>query len=310
MAASGNILEEFKQITRYDIRNYFEELASFLEKNQPRIISYYKGETTLIHTESFNKLNLLLKETGKILELIEYNQKLLNNYKWWLFVAQIEDSQNTLETINKAPKWLRSVASNVNFVTNPEVTLVLKQGETLEQLSRRKLSFDDWDNEWNDVAVRNNLREEDYTPEGGVFLKVSFRNTFSPEVTSIVDTLEGDNIYGKDILKKTTFEDNDLKVLQPIDTFYQAVEILINLKKEDNPEFPQQGYNEKLVVGSNVNFLNFPALIRQLTETFRTDDTITSITVLDFKRDQDAVFIEYQVEGRLGDIQKLSSTLT
>lgn len=310
MAAPGNILEEFKQITRYDIRNYFEELASFLEKNQPRIISYYKGETTLIHTESFNKLNRLLKETGKILELIEYNQKLLNNYKWWLFVAQIEDSQNTLETINKAPKWLRSVASNVNFVTNPEVTLVLKQGETLEQLSRRRLSFDDWDNEWNDVAVRNNLREEDYTPEGGVFLKVSFRNAFSPEVTSIVDTLEGDNIYGKDILKKTTFEDNDLKVLQPIDTFYQAVEILINLKKEDNPEFPQQGYNEKLVVGSNVNFLNFPALIRQLTETFRTDDTITSITVLDFKRDQDAVFIEYQVEGRLGDIQKLSSTLT
>lgn len=310
MAAPGNILEEFKQITRYDIRNYFEELASFLDNNQPRIISYYKGETTIIHTESFNKLKSLLKETGKILELIEYNQKLLNNYKWWLFVAQIEDSQNTLETIDKSPKWLRSVASNVNFVTNPEVTLVLKQGETLEQLSRRRLSFDDWDNEWSDVAVRNNLKEEDYTPEGGVFLKVSFKNTFSPEVTSIVDTLEGDNIYGRDILKKTTFEDNDLKILQPIDTFYQAVEILINLKKEDNPEFPQQGYNEKLVVGSNVNFLNFPALIRQLTETFRTDDTITSITVLDFKRDQDAVFIEYQVEGRLGDIQKLSSTLT
>lgn len=309
MAAPNTILEDFKKMTRYDIFKYFNDFINFIELNQPKIISYYKGESNNISTDSFNNLKLLTLETKNILELVEYNQRFFDNYKWWVFIEQIEDNLSVLETITNAPKWLKSIPNNINFTTDPEVELTLKQGETLERLSRKRLGFNDWDNDWTNVALRNNLTEEDYTPNGGVFLKVSFKNTFSPDVTVVVDTLEGNNIYGKDLTKKLVFEDNDITSLEPIQTFYQSVEILVNLKKEDNPEFPKQGYNEKLVVGSNVNFLNFPTLIRQLGETFRGDDTISSMTVLNFKREQDAVYIDYQVEGRLGDIQKLTTTL-
>ncbi len=310
MAAPDNILEEFERITRYDIRAYFIRFANFLENNHPKIISYYKGESNNIHTESFNVLSNLTREAKKILELASRSSKLFNNYKWWLFIEQIEDSLNVLETTAAAPKWLRSVENNVNFTTDPEVEITLQQSQTLEQLARKKLGFDNWDNDWDEIAKRNDLREEDYTPEGGVFLQVSFKNTFAPTVQTVVDTLKDNSIYGKDIYKKLTFEDNDLVTLNPVDTFKQSVGILILLKKEDNPEFPNQGYNSKLVVGSNVNFLNFPTLLRQLIETFKTDDTISSMRVLDFKRDEDAVYIQYEVEGRLGDIQQLNTTLT
>lgn len=312
MAAPNNILEDFEQITRYDIRSYFADFESFLENNHPRIVAYYSGESDDIHIQSFNVLNQLLREVKKILELVTRSSEKMTNYKWWLFIEQIEDSQNVLETTAQTAKWARSVENNVNFTTDPEVELVLKQGETLERLSRRRLGFDDWDNEWTEVAQRNNLREEDYTPGGGNFLQVSFRNTFAPTVRTVVDTLKGDNIYGKDIKKKLMFDEqeNDIVVLNPLETFKQSVEIIVLLKKEDNPEFPDLGYNSKLVVGSNVNFLNFPTLLRQLTETFKTDDTISSFRVLDFSREQDGVEIKYEVEGRLGDIQNLSTTLS
>lgn len=309
MAAPDNILVEFKKITRYNIREYFQKFVDFLEVDQSKIISYYRGESKNINTKAFDNLKKLISETKKIIELIEYNQTQFVNYQWWLFVEQIEDNLNTLETIEQSPKWLRSVSNNINFSTNPEIEVILSQNETLEQLSRKRIGMDDWDNQWREIATRNDLKEEDYTPNGGNLLKVSFESTFSIEVLTVVDLLDGVNIYGKDIYKKLTFVDNDLKVLEPIQTFLQAVEILINLKKGNNPEFPEQGYNERLVVGSNVNFLNFPTLIRQLSSTFKTDDTISSMTVLDFKRDQDAVFIDYEVKGRLGDVEKFSISL-
>lgn len=310
MAAPNTILQDFTQITRYDIRSYFEQFVFFLQYNQPRILAYYGGETKNVHTDSFNKMNYLIKETKRILEIIERNSNNFSNYKWWLFIEQIEDNLQVLETTKASPKWLRTVETITSFNANPEQEVVLQQGETIEQLSRRKLGFEDWDNDWRNVAERNNIREEDYTPEGGTFLNVSFENTFAPTVEVVVDSLSGENIYGKDIYRVLTFENNDLVVLEPLETFTQSVDILIQLKKEDNPEFPEQGFNPKLVVGSNVNYLNFPTLIRQLTETFRRDDTISSMRVLDYKRDQDAIFITYEVEGRLGDIQQLKTTLT
>ena len=310
MAAPDNILDKFEKITRYNIRAYFNNFANFLEGNHPKIISYYKGESNSIHTESFNILKKLTRDAKKILELITVNSGSFNNYKWWLFIEQVEDSLSVLETTAAAPKWLRSVENNINFTTDPEVEITLQQSQTLEQLARKKLGFDNWDNDWDGIAKRNDLREEDYTPGGGVFLQVSFKNTFAPIVQTVVDTLNGDSIYGKDISKKLAFQDNDLLALNPTDTFHQAVGILILLKKEDNPEFPNQGYNQKLVVGNTVNFLNFPTLLRQLIETFKTDDTISSMRVLDFKRKEDAVFVQYEVEGRLGDIKKLNQILT
>lgn len=310
MAAPNTILEDFVKITRYDITNYLKDFVCFIQNSQPKIIAYYKGETKVIHTDSFNKLNSLIRETKRVLELITRSSDNFTNYKWWLFIEQIEDNLSVLETIAAAPKWYKTVEGIANFNLNPEVDITLQQGETLEQLSRRRLGYDDWDNDWRNIAEKNNLAEEDYTSDGGTFLKVSFENTFAPTVQVVVDSLSGDNIYGKDIYRKLTFEDDDLAVLEPRDTFVQSVEIMIKLKKEDNPEFPEQGFNPKLVVGSNVNFLNMPTLIRQLIETFKKDDTISSMTVLDYKRDQDAVFIEYEVEGRLGDIQRLGTSLT
>jgi len=309
MAAPNNILDEFEKITRYDIREYFSNFSQFLETNHPRVISYYKGETNNVDTESFANLKRLTRDVKEILELINRNTGKFTNYRWWSFIEQIEDSLNVLETANQSAKWFRSVESTVNFSTDPEAEVVLKQGQTLEQLARRELGYSNWDDGWADVAKKNNLTEEDYTPEGGAFLNVSFRSSFSLTVRAVVDKLSGNNIYGKDIAKKLTFVDNDIVILDPLDTFMQAVDILIQLKKEDNPEFPSQGYNEKLIVGSNVNYLNFPTLLRQLTETFKTDDTISSMRVLDFSRDADAIHIQYEVEGRLGDIQKLNTSI-
>ena len=68
MAAPNNILEDFEQITRYDIRGFFVKFASYLEVNNPRVLSYYKGETNNVDTASFSLLKELTRDAKEILE--------------------------------------------------------------------------------------------------------------------------------------------------------------------------------------------------------------------------------------------------
>lgn len=302
-----DVVEEFEQLTQYPLSFFLRNFADFVKRDFNNIVNYYSGDINSLNSSSFNNLKGLREEVDILFSIISLNKNLFSNYKWWILISQIENVDSSLSTVDNSSKWLRSTISKGNFNPNPEVDIPFSQGQTLESLERDILGSSDWNNSWTSLAVKNDLREEDYTSEAGFLVKANFDYTFNNfKILSIVDNPIGEKVLGLDFHKKLQFVDNDLLTLSPKDTFYQNAYILINLRQYGNPEFFKQGLDPKLVVGSNVNSLTYPVIFRQLTALFKADDTIKSFQIISINRLQDSVSIEFQIESRLGDIENIS----
>lgn len=304
-----DILEEFTAITQYPIDIFIIDFNSFIREDLTSIVGFYSGDTTTLNSKASSRLESLNTEIQNIFSVIALNSKTFTNFKWWELIDGLELMENTLLKLNSASRWLRSSITNSSYNPNPEVKIPLNQGQTLESVQRNTLGSDDWENTWQDTALKNDLREEDYTSEGGILLKANFnysKNNF--KLQSIVDNQVDNKILGVDLDKKIQIDqvDQDFLILDPPLTFKQTIEILINLRKGDNPEFPDQGISPNLIVGSNVNSLSYPSLFRQLTTLFGADDTIKSFSLVNISRSQDGVFIDFECESRLGDLQNIS----
>ena len=304
-------VDEFTSITRYPLVSYFQKFDSFMKNDYKNIIGYYSGNTSTLNTEPFNNLNDLIDQTQDLFAVFSLNKNVLSNYKFWILIDNIEQIDTALLMINNASKWLRSTISNGGFNPNPAIEIPFNQGQTLESIERDVLGSSDWDNTWSNLASKNDLREEDYTSQGGFLIKANFdyiSNNF--KINSIVDNPVGDKVLGIDLDRKIQYDtvNQDLVILAPKDTFYQNASILVNLKQGDNPEFPNQGVNSKLIVGSNINNITYPIIFRQLSALMRADDTIKSFTIIDINRLQDSVNLQFTIESRLGDAQQISLT--
>lgn len=301
-------LDEFEVITSYDLRKYFNDFINFLDFHYPQIISYYEGSMTTPNAISFERLNYLLKETVRVLDLIRINSESFGNYAYYVILHNIEQIQLKLQSTDNASRWLRSSITKNNFNPRTQIDYTLHQRQSLEDVSFKVRNSPDFLNDWAQIALKNDLEEEDYTTEGGVVIKLDFLNSNRLVLNSVVDNIDSAlKSYGIDIYRVTTFEDNDLKVLSYRDTLFQSVEILAQLKQGDNPDFPQLGRNEGLFVGGNISSFAYPVLIRQLLATFATDDSLKNLKITNISRKADALYIEFEVETRAGDIVQQST---
>lgn len=299
----------FTSLTGFDLQGYFQRAIDFVDDDYPNIFGYYSGRLDELDSGAIERLNSLLADYKTLSSLYATFADKLSNYKWWDLLEQIENVQSSMLTVQNLSKWLRSARLNGSYQSNALVDVTLPQNETLESLNRNVFGVEDWNDEWVDTAINSNLIEEDYTSEGGVGLKAKLVTSGQLQINSIVDNLIGDSILGLDIQKKLTIEDNDLVVLDYRETFKQAVEILSSLKKGDNPTFPDQGINPRFVAGANINLVNYPIIFRQMTSVFATDDSIKSFTLVDIRRDSDAVYLEFEVESRRSDLQQITVSL-
>jgi len=115
-------------------------------------------------------------------------------------------------------------------------------------------------------------------------------------VVSAIDN--GLKSFGLDIKKKIEFSGDDLVVLSNKDTLLQSADILLSLKKGDNPQVPNLGIDQVSVLGNSKGSFLFPIIFRQIIEIFSTDDTFSSVEVGKISFQADAVFIEVTVSSR------------
>lgn len=300
------ILQEFQDKTNFPIVEYFQGVDDFVSNHYNNIILYYSGTNKILNTRSFEKLRINKDETERLFEVIRLNNNNLRNFKYWVLEEKVEQIYTFLLTLENSSKWLRSTRVTNDFSSFIPVDIPMYQGQTLESLSANVLGSNNYDNDWTELAINNELEEEDYTSQGGIIIKANLsKNNKNIKITSIVDTMIDENILGKDLDQKLTYEDDDLKVLTPTDTFTQAINILINLRRGDNPEFRNQGLNEKFIVGSNLNNITYPTLFRDLIQLFKTDDSIKAFSIINIRRETEAVYIEFEVENRLNEIQQV-----
>jgi len=296
-------ISDFVKITGYDIYSLIDYYVAFIEVDSRKIIDYYAGNFRVADSVAFSKLDILLTEAKKVEEIFYLNRESFINIADWNLLDKIEDIIKSLEIIKKSSKFLRSPITNLNYNEGIQSEYGLKQNETLETISRLTLQNSDFDNNWVDLAVKNDLTEEEYSNKGGVLLKIVFDKTYPINyLESVVDNLEGEKMYGKDLDRTITFVDDDLKVLTYKETIQQACDILCNLNKGDVPEFPDDGISSSIIVGSNLKAIAFPVIFRQYYSLFSKDDTFSSFSITNVGFYQDAVFIEAEIRTVYGDL--------
>lgn len=279
--------DSFKRITGYNLQSFFERFVNFMNNHSGNVIGYYNGGT--LSNVSFNELELLLKESSKISPLFENFGSNFTYMGYWELLDKFTDIQTGLLTFKNMSKWSRSSRMN-KYDSSVSVDRKIRQGETIEAIAA-EVGYSEPQEDWFNVALSNQLVEEEYTPDGGKIISISFQNNANLVIDNIVDSLKGKNVLGKDIQKKFEFLDNDLVTVEYEKAIEQALFIILGTVKGGIPEFPEDGTSNDSV-GSNVSTIEYPSLFRNLLAMFRKDGRWSEITLLDLSKDQDNVFMK------------------
>ena len=300
--------DEFLKITGYNIENYFRRFIDFINNKSQNIIDYYSGLTPTLNRDSFGEYEYLLKESDFVINIFDLNLNRFNTVDYWEFMEFADDIKIKLETIGVFNKYTRSSVDKESFSNNISIDIASHDNETIEQLISN-MGSTNRDEDWVNVALSNVLIQEDYSNNGGKILTVNFKSTSTTPIESIVDSSEGEKIKGRDILKKITFENEDLKVLEYDDTLQQMLDIMLNLSKNDNPEFPEYGIDKTLVLGMTYKAIALPSILRQLFQTLSTEDIISDVQVLKTNFDQDSLFMDLSINVKSGQNKLMTLNL-
>lgn len=289
-------VEKFKSKTGYDIESFFNNFITFSEDYYQEIVNYYNG--AVINKDAFNFLDDLKKETTKIESLINQHGNSFQTTDFWNLNNTFSEIQTKLDTCDNLGKWLRSSRTD-RFNSSINVQHIQKQNETLEKIAK-DAGFSDVD-KWAELAVQNQIIEEDYTNDGGKLLNVALPNSSNFNIDTIVDYLIGDNIFGKDIYKKfEILSDGDLKTISGKESLEQSFNTMLSTIKGSIPEFPEDGIPSE-VIGTNKNVIQYPIIFRSLLSMIQKDKRYTSFELLDIKKDQDSIFLVVQAKTITGD---------
>lgn len=295
--------DEFKNITGFDLEDYFRRFTEFVSNDSQEIMNYYSGLTENLDRDAFGEYESLVKEADSVINLFDLNMERFNTVDFWILMEFADDIKIKLETIGNFSKFSRSSVKKESFSNEVSIPTSTRDNETIEEMMTR-FGSTDRDNDWVDVALSNAIIQEDYTLDGGVVLNINFKNNSRFIINSVIDNPDGDTIKGKDIDKYLQFVDNDLKILGFDDTLQQNMEILVNLKKNDNPEFPQYGIDKTLVLGMSLKAVALPSLVRQIFQTFSTDDIVKQVQLLRTTIDQDSLHMDLNIVIQSGQEQK------
>lgn len=303
MALPDRTIPDFEKITGYDLTTYLTSYVDFISQYRVKIIDYYVGRSQSPNTKAFEMLQYLVDEAVVLDDVLYGARNVLSNGRYWELAETLSDVHTSINTIENSSKWLRSAISKGNFNPQVELERVLRQFQTIEQMSSENGSTNP-DFDWLNISLRNDLHEEGYTTAGGNVLNVIGSNRFSIQLRSVVDNISGKKVYGIDLNKKITYENDDLSALGYDDTIKQTVNVLASLRRGQTPEFPEDGIQTSLVAGANRRTVAYPILFRQYYSTFAKDDTLKSLKVTNIETVQDALNISFEIETRLGEVMQ------
>lgn len=294
----GKAAIKFESLTKYNLVEYIDACTKFFKTGFPAIVDFFSGNIDKVSSEYLNEHKRLLKEADNISEQFKNNAEKLETADFWWLLEYCEDLRTKLQTTTKISKYLRSSRVDFNFSKGFAHPYSVSDQQTFEQISASILEDEDNENDWTKVALSNDLREVEYDADGGNNITLYREKFIQGGVTSIIDNMIGENVYGIDLLKKITFLDDDLELVQYKDCVYQSIDIMSKLKAGDIPEFPFLGVNSALYVGTNIANLAYSTIVRELTKVFQTDDLFINFNVTEISLKQDSYFIKFDVSTK------------
>jgi hypothetical protein len=284
--------EKYYNITKIDIQQFFQDTVDFINEGYPSILSYYEGGD--LPADSFKVLDDLLVRAESIDAAFFNFSDQMKTLDMWDLLDTFEDSWGQLLTINNTSKWMRS--SRVGRYDGKfYLERALKDFENFEQVAS-SVGSNDPQNDWEEIAVSNFIIEEDYSPRsGGPIFKISLSSSANFGIQTVVDSLVGERILGKDVDKRFYFANNDLAIVEYKDAINQTIDTIMNTLKGDIPEFPEDGVSNEFI-GTNVSAIQYPTLFRNLSTMFAKDDRFIEVNLLSLSRKDDYIIMKIKIK--------------
>lgn len=282
-------LNIFKDQTGADIGLFLENFVLFCNNYYHYIVSYYQGDNVDNIGEVFSMLDSLIDSSRNIEPLFTLKSNVLSGLDMWELLDVFSDCQSKLWTIDNSSKWLRSAIIG-RYGSQTVVNRYLKTRETFENVSSDLGSTNPQD-DWFDIAKNNFVEEEAYGPDKGVMFKVNLRTVGNHNVDNIVDTLQGDNILGKDIDVDLRFQNGDLATVEYDAAIKQCLNTILHCIRGAIPEFPTYGLPNDCY-GVSKNALQYPSIFKGIVNMIQGDGRWKSVELLDLSIKDDYLILE------------------
>ncbi len=280
----------------------FQSFTLFMETDSNKIISFYNKQSTTYPQKSFSNLKELSVIAESILVYFSKNKELFTNCIWFDHLERIDQIDNYLKMLTNSPRWLRLTKSNNGYRSELTKKNLLDTNRTIEQHQKSNYYYNDIEADASRIEYENKITELDYGSEDGITFDSNVLSNFSIfQNDSVIDVMEEDTIYGKDMDRNFNFSDEDIAVLNTKKTLEQSADILLTLTKGDNPEYSDDGVQKNLLVGSSKAFISIPLLIRQWQEGFAQDSTFKSISVDSIDSSGDILRVIFKIDPIVGD---------
>jgi len=293
---ADDTIETFERLTRFDFNGYIDDFATFIENDYVKILNYFNGKVDKLDKNSINEF-IRLKKQSSIVEDYFLSVKVnFDRMDYWNLVSFIDEINHRIKVISRIDKFLKVVKYESSNERSMAVNYLTTDFDTPESVAAKDRGNPQ--NDWVDIYVKNHVLETDYLAEkGGTYLKLGRIRLSNIQIESVVDNLQGENVYGKDIDKEFYFENDDLVVLSPKDTIKQSINVLAKLQKGDIPEFLAMGVSPDLAIGSNLGLISIPFISKEMKQTFSTDDTLVNFQILEVDQEGSTLNINYEVRS-------------
>lgn len=276
-----NVIIEFQKVTKYPIVEYLTTYEKFMSESYPIIDSYFSGKIDTIDNSHLILLKKIILESENVLTQFKNFANKFENCGYWEFLEFIEDLDINIEKINKLPKFKRTSLTKRGYQPYIQIAGDLGGMSTVEDLADKVRERNDDNTDWIDLMLSNDLNEKDWEIDKLSKINVMINSQTDILVTTILDQPIGERIYGKDINRRITFENNDLSIKEYLDNVDQKVNILLNLSSGDIPENKFLGKRSELIIGNTRNNFLLPVLAEDLRNTFLQNDLFEYIQIVD-----------------------------
>lgn len=293
-----SIVIEFQKVTKYPLVEFLAQYRNFMLNSYPEIDRYFSGETASIDNAHLIALKNLTTECGNCISQFKNFANKFDKCGYWELMEYIGNLEDTIEKINKLPKFRRTSLTKRGYQAVVQVSADVGGFRTMEDVANvvQNLNRDNYN--WVDLMLSNDLNEVDWEIDKLTPLNVLINNTVDVVVTTILDQPIGKRIYGKDINRKVTFVDNDLDIKIWQDNIEQKCDILLSLKRGDVPENMLFGQNAELTIGVTSKSFSYPELVKNLQNTFLQNDLFQYVDITKFQYENGSMFMYCEIKTK------------
>lgn len=272
----GDIIVEFQNTTKYPILEFLQRYRDFMLNDYEAIRQYFNGETDGVANSSLAELKWLTVQCRDVMATFKNFANKFSSCGYWELMDYLDGLNDTIEKINKLPKFLRTSLSKRGYTPSVQVRTTVGASRTVEDVASAVNGINQDNTSWVDIMLGNDMDESDWEIDKLSGLEVFVNNTQKVVVTTVLDQPIGERVYGIDIDRKITIAEGDLAVVKYKDNVEQKCVILLELNRGDVPEDRLFGKNV-FFLNNSIKSMSYSQIAEEVKNTFLQNDLFESV---------------------------------